>query len=161
VSAGLLAAAIAGQHPSMNFRISIAAGFVVSVLATGHALAAGGLLCSQVEGATKLDIQAGVARDVGSPLFAIKATVIRDGQGAPIVFGHEDERQFWFDEKDLRLMLYREAAAEGTQAQLIVETSFVSQDDESRTYEGSFRLTVFQDSSQPMNWDGKISCMAD
>lgn len=75
--------------------------------------ASGGLECSAKDKSTRLSVNAGVTRGLGSPTFNLKGELeVLDKRITEdlrrMTFGDADRPQYWLDAKDLRLILYKE-----------------------------------------------------
>lgn len=138
-----------------------------------QANAAGGMLCSAEGGQAGIELQAGVARDVGSRLFGMKIVTKVDDAGLPgelqdVVFDDEHQRQFWFDEAEFRLMLYRELRAKPyAAAQLTLHTKAATRGEDGANYVGRYSLILSDGRDSPagqakeFTFSGAMECTED
>lgn len=136
-------------------------------LMSGEALAMGGLWCGS-EGPAKIDIQSGLTRGMGSPLYQFKGSVVIDDKNVPedlrrVEFGPEQVPQFWIDRTALNLLLYRER--EGDNPHGYVEVTIMTQskgDDDEGTFDGTYEVQVWDTTGhgepKDVKLSGTISC---
>ena len=131
------------------------------------ALASGGISCAGEDGPAKIALSAGVTRGMGGPIFQLAATTgVADETVAEDLrkstFTKENIAQYWFDDKEMKLLLYREREGEPFgSVQLFIGTQPVGDD---IGYDGDFKLTIsdMADSTtgeaKVAEFTGKISC---
>jgi len=124
-------------------RIVIAGLF--SLLATGSAFASGGISCMGDDDKAKFEIGGGVTHGMGGPLFNFEGNIeILDKSVADdlrkISVTREHVAQYWLDDRDLRLVIYRERA-EGDHG--YVELTIRTQVSEEGVYGGGYELVAF------------------
>lgn len=141
---------------------------VMAVLASGPAMASGGISCEADDGTTRISISGGVSRGMGSALFSFNGLVeLSDTAVAEdlrkIEFGREHVAQYWLDRDGLKLKLYRER--EGDAPHGYVEATILSATSGEDT--GSFRIEVYDmtdvtdGEAKTASLSGKISCFAE
>lgn len=138
---------------------------VLLPLAASPAMASGGLWCGADDGPARIQIQGGVTHGMGGPLFSFDGTLAARDESIPadlrkITFDRSHVPQYWLDGKELRLLLYRERAAD--KAHGYVELTILTQAIDESSYEGRYELEVFDAdaTSEGKRWDyaGKIVC---
>lgn len=148
-----------------HFTITAAAVFLCLVMA-GGATASGGLNCTAEGGPGSVEVDAGVTRGMGGPIFSLTATAnIMDESVAEDLRKTEFERQhiaqYWLDADDLRLLLYRERDGNGPfgSVELTILAKPVGDD---ISYEGTYALRIFDmtggGEGKITAYDGKIAC---
>jgi hypothetical protein len=144
-----------------------AAGIILLSVA-GEAAASGGLWCDVDDRSAQIELQGGVTHGMGGPLFSFTGKVdARDGSTPDdlrtTMFERSHVAQYWLDGKELRLLLYRERAAD--KAHGYVELTILAKANDEDSYEGRYELEVFDAdaSSEGKTWtyEGKISCGAE
>lgn len=115
-----------------------------ALLSGGAAHASGGFACSVNDADMTFDIQAGVTRGMGSPVFSLTAkAVLMDKTVAADLrertFERQNLAQYWLDDDDLRFVLYAER--EGTAPFGSLEIIVVTSGDDEGSYAGSYRFT--------------------
>ena len=144
----------------------------VFLVSTGIAAASGGLHYSTDDKAVAFELEGGVTRGMGSPLFSFRGELdIKDHAVADDLrktsLGREHVAQYWLGGEDLKLLLYRER--EGDKAhgyvELLIETAARGEADEG-LYEGRYALSVFDtqgDAGEGMTFDvaGDVVCSAE
>lgn len=142
---------------------ALAAAILVS--AASEAAASGALWCDAEDGTASIEIQGGVTRGMGGPLFSFAGKVSARDASIPedlraTAFERSHVAQYWLDGKELRLLLYRERAAD--KAHGYVELTILTQGIDESSYEGRYELEVFDAdaTSEGKRWDyaGKIVC---
>lgn len=119
--------------------------FLVALGVASPAAASGGLSCSVDDGKATFEIESGVTRGMGSPVFNFRGTLdIADERLAADLrhsaFTGENLTQYWLDGSRLNLRLYRERV-EGPHASIDLVVLTESSDDESG-YSGSYTVSV-------------------
>lgn len=143
---------------------------VTMALATGQAAASGGLSCESGDGPAKIEIEAGITRGLGSPVFSLTGSVeVKDNDVAAdlrkMQFDKAHLAQYWLDGEDLRLLLYRERDAEGVFGS--VELTVRAQPtDEEGTFAGTYELTISDMTGQASEaktkaFKGELSCFVE
>ncbi len=137
-------------------------------LLSGNALAMGGLWCNVDDKPAKIDINSGLTRGMGSPLYEFKGSITIDDAQVPedlrkVDFGPEQVPQFWLDRTTLNLLLYRER--EGDKPHGYVEVTIKTQskgDDDEGTFEGTYEVQVWDTTGEgdpkDVKFAGAISC---
>lgn len=135
------------------------------------AFASGGLSCTADDATAAFDIEAGVTRGMGGPVFSLAGELtIKDGGVAAdlarTAFSRDNLAQYWLDGGELRLLLYKERAeGEFGSVELTIRTKALGDEDEG-IYAGDYALNVFEstgDGSDSKTWDfsGKVECSAE
>jgi hypothetical protein len=141
------------------------------VSAANTTAASGGLSCDVEDKSVRVSIASGVTHGMGSPIFnfagkleVLDKTVAEDLQKAEFSDAHV--AQYWLDEQNLRLLLYRER--EGDKPHGYVELLIQTQaGDNEGLYGGSYKMTVFDttgDTSaegKTVTADGEVSCFVE
>jgi len=146
----------------------LGAAMVMAVLASGPAMASGGISCEADDGKARISISGGVPRGMGSALFSFNGLVeLSDTAVAEdlrkIEFGREHVAQYWLDRDGLKLKLYRER--EGDVPHGYVEATIISPT--SGEERGSFRVEAYEmtdatdGEAKTASFSGKISCLAE
>lgn len=145
--------------------------FAAAMLISGPVFASGGLSCTADDDAVKLDIQSGVTRGMGSPLFNFQGRVQLSDASVPTdlkntEFSDDHVAQYWLDDQRLNLGLYRER--EGDKPHGYVEIVVVTQPgDDEGLYGGQYHLTVFDatdnasSDGKTLKFDGTVSCFVE
>lgn len=147
---------------------SLAAALAVG---TAPASASGGLSCSAGDKGVAIELEGGVTRGMGGPLFSFSGEVtIKDEAVAADLrrtkFELAHVAQYWLDGKDLRLGLYRERDAEKPHGyvQVDVMTQNPGEPDEGM-YEGTFTLTAWDTTGdgdpKEFHAEGEIECFSE
>jgi hypothetical protein len=137
------------------------------------ASASGGLSCEVDDAVLKLQVQSGVTRGMGSPVFQFKADAEVLDKKAPehlrkMSFEGSHLAQYWLDTYALNLLLYRET--EGDLPHGYVEITIKTQpnDEEEGSYAGDYELTVWDvgpdgSTQEPLRVShaGKVSCFVE
>jgi hypothetical protein len=140
------------------------------LLTCGAASASGGLNCDASDSKVSFSVQGGVTRGMGGPLFAFEGNLeIKDKAVAEdlrkIGFELKHVAQYWFDDKELKLDIYRER--EGDKAhgyvELVIRTK-VDGDEGSAT--GNYELSVYDTvgegtEAKEAKFSGKVSCFVE
>ena len=121
-------------------RIAVSAAAIVWC---GTAHATGGFSCSVADKVMSLDIQAGVTRGMGSPVFSLQGAMhladetladdLRDMR-----FEREHLAQYWLDGEELRFVLYRERGEEKPHGE--VQLTVAARAGADGTYTGTYEL---------------------
>ena len=146
---------------------------LLAVLACQPAFASGGLHCSADADGVAFEIDGGVTRGMGGPLFSFEGQleVAGDGIAADLgktAFAREHVAQYWLDGEDLRLLLYREREGDKPHGyvELTIETKARGEADEG-FYDGRYTLTVFDTTLEnggegvTLNREGEVVCSAE
>jgi hypothetical protein len=135
------------------------------------AAASGGLSCNVEDQSVKIVLESGVTRGMGSPVFnfagsleILDKTVVEDLRKSE--FKDEHLAQYWLDYKSLKLLLYRERAGDKPHGyvELTIETQA---GDEENTYNGSYKLVVFDmtgdttGEGRAINLEGQTYCFVE
>ncbi|BAV49552.1 hypothetical protein MesoLj113a_03510 [Mesorhizobium sp. 113-1-2] len=136
----------------------------------GTAFASGGIWCNVDDTAVTFDVGAGVTRGMGGPTFnfrgdlEIKARPAGDGL-RKTVFEDSNLTQYWLDDKELRLNIYREYEAANTFNS--VELTILTKASDEGVYDGQYTLAVYDNAAdtdkdgKPAELTGKVSCGAE
>ena len=114
-------------------------------LSGGVAFAAGGISCAVEDDAAVLSLEGGVTHGMGGALFSfagqaeLRSPEVADDLRATS-FGREHVAQYWFDDRELKLRLYRER--EGDAPHGYVEIVLETTADRDGTYRGDYAATV-------------------
>lgn len=148
-------------------RIATALMLLLPVTSAAHA--SGGIGCQGKSGAVTFEINSGVTRGMGSPVFQFSATVeTTDTAIEPdlrkVEMTKEHLAQYWLDGEELKMVLYRERA-EGDHGyvSLTVQTSMKDEG----VYEGRFDVEYFETKNiaagegKTVKADGDVSCFVE
>lgn len=136
-------------------------------LATTSAWASGGMSCSNEGGDATVEINAGITRGMGGPVFSLTGSA---EVSAPDVaedlrktsFEREHMAQYWLDGEDFRMLLYRERPAEKEHGYVELELRAKAIPDEEGFYAGTYLLKTWDGtgSGEPKEktFEGKIAC---
>lgn len=139
-------------------------------IVAGEAFASGGLSCETEKGETRIELGGGVTRGLGGPLFNFRGSAeVTDAAVADDLkrtsFEQEHVRQYWLDQNELRLGIYREREAdkEFGYVELVVMTKST---DEEGTFAGDYVLTVSDMTGQSSEaktktFKGELSCFVE
>ena len=141
------------------------------LLATAGASASGGLSCSTEAGPARIEIESGVTRGMGGPLFNFRATATIADKGVAedlrkTSFEREHVPQYWLDGKELKLLLYREREGDKPHGYVEIEVRTQAGDDEG-LYGGTYTLSTFDvpagDGAEAKEFkaEGPISCFVE
>jgi hypothetical protein len=137
-----------------------------ALVAAGPAHASGGLWCDNVGGPVKINIQSGVTRGMGFPVFDFRASSEVDdatiGEDLrKIAFDGAHLPQYWSHGEDLNMVLYRERDTEvfGS-VEITILTKAAGDDIE---YNGTYSYTAHDaggnnGQGSTVTFTGKISC---
>ena len=133
------------------------------------AAASGGLWCDVEDKSVRIEINSGVTRGMGGPLFnfAGKLEILDTSVTENLrktEFDSAHVPQYWLDGNELRLLLYRER--EGDKPFGSVELTILTKADDEGSYGGRYTLQVYDDvdgSPEGKSWslEGEISCGAE
>jgi hypothetical protein len=136
----------------------------------GTAFATGGIWCSADDAAVKFQVGAGVTTGMGGPTFNFRGDLEILGQ--PIddslrktVFEDSNLTQYWLDDKELRLNIYREQEVAKTYSS--VELTVLTKATDEGVYDGRYKLAVYDGTAdtdkdgKPVELTGKVSCGAE
>lgn len=119
---------------------------VVTILVSAvPALASGGASCANDGGDVAIDLSAGITHGMGGPVFSLTASVDAKAEAAADLrkgsFAKENLAQYWLDDKEMKLLLYRErdGAGEFGSVELLIVTKPVGDD---IGYNGTYKLTL-------------------
>jgi hypothetical protein len=141
---------------------------VILIATSMGAAASGGLSCDSSGNGVTIAIESGVTRGMGGPVFNFRATssLVSDKVGADLgklSYTGEHLAQYWLDDKDLRLLLYRER--EGDKPHGYVEITIRTREADEGSYVGSYELTAFDttgsDEGRRLGMKGEISCFVE
>lgn len=115
-------------------------------LSGGAAFAAGGISCAVEDETAALSLEGGVTHGMGGALFSFAGQAeLRSGEIADDLrvssFGREHVAQYWFDDRELKLRLYRER--EGDAPHGYVEIVLEAAADRDGSYRGDYAVTVY------------------
>ena len=139
-------------------------------LSAGTAFATGGIWCSVDDAAVKFQVDAGVTTGMGGPTFnfrgdlEIKARPDGD-ELRKTVFENSNLTQYWLDNKELRLNIYREHQVANTYSS--VELTILTKASDEGVYDGQYKLAVYDAAAdtdkdgKPVELTGKVSCGAE
>jgi hypothetical protein len=143
-------------------------------LACQPAFASGGLHCSADADGVTLEVNGGVTHGMGGPLFSFEGMLeIADkaiaADLAKTAFAREHVAQYWLDGEDLRLLLYREREGDKPHGyvELTIETKARAGDDGEGSYDGRYKLTVFDATEDnggegvTVEREGEVECSAE
>lgn len=127
------------------------------------AQASGGANCASEGGPAKVQLDAGITRGMGGPVFSLTASVVIDDPKIAedlrsSSFAKEQLAQYWLDGEDLRFLLYRERQGDGEFGSVEVEIRTKAAGDEG-SYAGTYLIKVFDGGSgEPVSFEGRIAC---
>ncbi len=140
------------------------------VLSTTPVFASGGLWCTADDAKVKFEVESGITRGLGNPLFNFRGELeILDKAVADDLrktkFDINNLTQHWLDADELKMVLYWERTSEMPfgLVDLLIETKSVDE----ATYEGKYTLTVSDmngdttGEGKTFTFDGKASCGAE
>ena len=141
--------------------------FFALLASTVLASASGGIDCAANDTDVEFSLHGGITRGMGSPIFALDARVaVNDRAFSNDLrskdFKAEHVAQYWLDDKDLRLVVYRERAGDKPHGYVeLVIYSRAAGDEIS--YDGTYELTIYDvvsDNSDPREakFAGKVGC---
>ncbi|WP_378948584.1 hypothetical protein [Mesorhizobium sp. ANAO-SY3R2] len=140
------------------------------LLATGPAVASGGLSCGARDGAVKFTIESGITRGMGSPVFDLHGQIeIFDKAVAEdlrrVSFDSAHLAQYWLDGEELRMIVYRERDADKPHG--YVEVIVKTKSGEDGDYIGQYSVTVFDmagaagGEGKTFNYSGRATCLVE
>lgn len=144
-------------------------GAIVSLaLLSSAAFASGGLNCEADDETLKLTVDIGVSRGMGGAFFTTKASAEVKAEGTPgdLQKLNLDDAlvHHWLDGQSLKLLFYRETAADRPHAYAEITVEAVPA--EEGAYAGGYTLTLFkaeaaEDEENPVRFNGKIGCFVE
>ena len=147
---------------------------MMAVLACQPAFASGGVHCSADADGVTFEVGGGASRGMGAALFSFEGKLDVAGQDIAadlgrMSFAREHVAQYWLDDEDLRLLLYRER--EGDKPHGYVELTIVTKarpgDDGEGMYDGRYTLAVFDMTEEnggegvTVEREGDVECSAE
>lgn len=148
-----------------------ATGVLFLLLSTTAASASGGLSCTAEDPKVRFEVNAGVTRGMGSPVFSLGGEIWIEEKTlaadlAKTKLEREHLAQYWLDGSDLRLLLYRERQGDGFgYVELTVRSAPSGNDEEEGIYKGEYSLTVYDgedgDEGRNLTYAGKVSCFVE
>lgn len=145
------------------------------LLSTLFASASGGISCSGEGGPLTLELEGGVTRGMGGPLFSFSGTVTIDDKSVAddlrkTSFELKNVPQYWLDGKVLNLLLYKERGEDKphgyVEVEMRTESAGPGTDDEG-TYAGTFTVKTFDvvsdDTAEPREFTASapVSCFGE
>lgn len=132
------------------------------VAAALPAVASGGLSCTAEDKSIRFNVEAGITSGMGGPTFNLRGQLdILDKVVAEdlrsITFGDADRPQYWLDDKELRLLLYKERAGDKPFGSVELELRAGIADEEG-TFRGTYALSVY-DLAGSGNSEGKTTTL--
>lgn len=133
------------------------------------AWASGGLSCTIEDASVTSEIQAGVTRGMGSPIFSFQGTLAVKAKGlgvdlANTTFEQEHVAQYWLDGEELRLVIYRERM-QGEHAYVQLTILARADPDEESTYAGEYVLSAYEGAGggegKNFQFDGVVECFVE
>lgn len=147
--------------------------FLLVCVATGAANASGGLECKIEDNAVRFDVSAGVTHGMGSPTFNFKGELaVRDRRIAEdlrsVSFDGDNRPQYWLDDKELRLVLYKERTADKAfgSIELTIRTE-ISDRDTTGNFTGTYKLSISDPATSTSgdggttDFTGAVTCFAE
>lgn len=143
---------------------------LVSGMMTSGAWASGGMSCSGEDGSATVEINAGITRGLGSPVFSLTGSAEIKTTDVPAdlrstSFEKEHLAQYWLDGEDFRMLLYRERPAEKEHGYVELELRAKAVSDEEGSYAGTYLLSTWDASGdgepRQKKLEGKITCMGE
>jgi hypothetical protein len=136
----------------------------------GTAFATGGIWCSADDAAVKFQVGAGVTTGMGGPTFNFRGDLEILGQPLgdslrKTVFEDSNLTQYWLDDKELRLNIYREQEVAKTYNS--VELTVLTKATDEGVYDGRYKLAIYDAAAdtdkdgKPVELTGKVSCGAE
>lgn len=144
------------------------------MLAAIHpANASGGLSCDIQDNAVRFNVRAGVTHGMGSPTFNFKGelTVLNNKIAEDLrraTFDDGDRPQYWLDDKELRLVLYKERVADKAfgSVELTIRTA-AADDDGGGSFAGTYKLSIADAAASTagdgntIDYAGAVTCFAE
>lgn len=140
-------------------------------IAISSANASGGIACDIEDTSVRLNVRAGVTHGMGSPTFNFKGDLtVRNDKIAEdlrrVTFDDGDRPQYWLDDKELRLVLYKERVADKAfgSVELIIRTAA---DDDGGSFAGTYKLSIADatastgSDSKTIGYTGAVTCFAE
>jgi hypothetical protein len=136
-------------------------------LMSSSAWASGGMSCSNEGGDATVEINAGITRGMGGPVFSL--TGLAEVSSTEVAedlrktsFEREHMAQYWLDGEEFRMLLYRERPAEKEHGYVELELRAKGIPDEEGFYSGTYVLKTWDGtgSGEPKEkkFEGKIAC---
>jgi hypothetical protein len=136
----------------------------------GVAFASGGIWCSADDAAVKFQVDAGVTTGIGGPTFNFRGDLeILDRPVSDALrktmFEDSNLTQYWLDNKELRLLVYREQEVANTYSP--VELTILTKASDEGVYDGNYTLAVYDGAAdadkdgKPAELTGNVSCGAE
>jgi len=154
----------------MRRAIFSAAALIASTLT---AAASGSLDCSIKDKSVQLFLHSGITRGMGGPFFDFKAELKISLPNVPkdlqsVTFEMEHLAQRWLDEREAKLVMYREREGDGPHGsvEVTIETKRVPKAEEDR-YAGTYVMEIYETAAEgkpqpkPIKIRGRISCSAE
>lgn len=147
-------------------------GFLASVLfglfVTG-AHASGGASCNNDGGAATIEINVGITRGMGGPIFSLAGAVDATADVADdlrkISFERGNAAQYWLDGEEFRLLLYRERGADKEHGYTQLEIRAKAVPDDESTYAGTYILSFWDTAgggdAKEAELEGVITCFVE
>lgn len=140
------------------------------LLSANAAFASGGIWCNVDDAAVKFDVGAGVTRGMGGSTFNFSGNL--EILGPPVgddlrktAFEDSNLTQYWLDNKELRLNIYREHQLANTYN--YVELTILTKASDEGVYDGQYTLAIYDNAAdtdkdgKPVELTGKVSCGAE
>jgi hypothetical protein len=141
---------------------------VLFLSAVTPAWASGGLSCEGTGKQASIQVEGGVTRGMGGPLFSFSGSAKIAAKAVTadlrkIAFDRENVAQYWLDAKELRLLLYRERSGDRPHGyvEVTILAKAVGDDGE---YKGSYALTAYDttgDSERRHEAEGRVTCFVE
>lgn len=128
--------------------------------------AAGGLACTYQDENAQLVLNSGVTHGMGRQLFSFSGNLNLQNQRVPddfheITFESDHIAQYWFDDREFRLVLYRERVPERAHGYVQV-TVITRTTNEVGLYTGEWIAEVFDtEPSVQLRLGGNVTCSAE
>ncbi len=146
----------------------LSSALVLSLCAVTPALASGGLSCEAKGRQASFEVQSGITRGMGSPLFSFRGSIRIAGKQVAadlrtLSFRQENVAQYWLDGRELRLVLYRER--EGSNPHGYVQVTLLARATGGEgEFKGSYSLTAFDttgDRERTQKAEGRVTCFVE
>ena len=146
---------------------SVLVALTLATIAT-PALASGGIWCNAEDKAVRLSVESGMTRSIGGGFFNFRAGLDIRLPGTPKDFrslklDENDLPHHWIDDKEIKLLLYRERSEEPFGwVHLVIDTKAVDEG----SYAGTYTLTLSnlepgQSEAKETTATGPIECSAE
>lgn len=145
---------------------------LLMLVAIHSANASGRLACDIEDSAVRLNVSAGVTHGMGSPTFNFKGdlTVLNDKIAEDlrrVTFDGDDRAQYWLDDKELRLVLYKERVVDKAfgSVELTIRTT-AHDDDGGGSFAGTYKLSIADATASTgddntIDYTGAVTCFAE